>query len=139
MTDEQQESKEQLPAVTWSEFLESYPLNTVQLVSQYWGTEQGRYRFAPILRLYCSQCEGIRNFTGSWRLYGTVAHLDWVNDFLEYTCKDCGEAHKTFCVRSTPTENIGIAYAVKLGEFPEAHVELPRSLKTLLGNDYQTL
>jgi hypothetical protein len=146
MADEtQQEPKEQVPAnvLTWREFLESYPLNNGQLVVDYYrdnpqkNTSYPYVRLAPVLRLYCPKCEGIRNFVGKWDEHTEFQVLDQaVNEFLVYNCKDCGEARKTFCIRSAATKTKGVGYAIKIGEFPEAHVELPRSLKSLLGADY---
>jgi hypothetical protein len=149
MADEQQqESKEEAPAttrLTWREFLESFPLNSVQLVSDYYALNPERsgtdpfIRLTPILRLFCSKCEGIRNFSGKWQGYGTdkANNYQAINAFLQYGCRDCGVGQKTFCLRSAATEQKWVGYAIKIGEFPEVHVELPRSLKSLLGDDYE--
>ena len=123
----------------WREFLESFPVNTAQVVSEYWGTaEREPKRLAPTLRLYCWECEGIRNFIGHWRLYDLVRDTKWVNDFLEYTCRECAKAVKTFSIGSKiiGDPRFGLGFALKIGETPEAHVELPLSLKSLLGDDY---
>jgi hypothetical protein len=150
MADEQQpqESKEEVPAITpitWREFLESFPLNSGHLVSDYYAANPERnasepfIRVAPILRLFCPKCEGIRNFFGKWQGYGTdkVDNYNAINAFLQYVCRDCQGGQKTFCLRSAATKEKWVGYAIKIGEFPEVHVELPRSLKCLLGDDYE--
>jgi hypothetical protein len=144
MADERQEESEEQahPTLTWREFLESYPLNSYQLVADYYEKNRSSnyrpfIRLAPILRLYCATCEGVRNFDGEWEQEREFANTNPVNAFLEYTCKDCGEGSKTFCVISEATKSEGVGYAIKIGEFPEFHVEIPNSLKTLLGNDYE--
>jgi hypothetical protein len=127
--------------VPWSEFLEDYPINSVQNVSGYYEPTEEQYghpfrRLAPTLRLQCSKCKGVRNFTGHWTHHDTFSKGGIVHDFLKYTCKDCEEASKTFCVISQTIDENGNGCAVKIGEFPELHLELPRSIEKLLGDDY---
>ncbi len=127
--------------VTWSEFLEGYPINSVQNVSEYYERTKEKYgdpfrRMTPTLRLHCSKCKGVRNFSGRWIHHRTFSKGGVVHDFLKYTCKDCGEASKTFCVISQAIDENGNGCAIKIGEFPELHVELPRSVEKLLGEDY---
>ena len=145
MADEQQqESAAQATPVNWREFLESYPLNSGQLVSDYYAEDpqnnlNHRFkRLAPVLRLYCPMCEGVRNFAGTWQGYvGSFSDYNLVNGFLQYFCKDCGRGQKTFCLKSAATKTKWVGYAIKVGEFPDAYVELPKSLKSLLGDDYE--
>lgn len=135
--DTQPEEKEP-ERIPWSEFLESYPLNTLKQVSGYSERSEGYspfVRIAPTIRLYCIKCEGIRNFSGIWVHESSFHDMTIVRDFLQYTCKDCEKGEKTFCVISGATDDAGNGIAFKIGEIPEIHVELPRSLKPLLGDD----
>jgi len=128
--------------IQWKAFLEDYPINSVQNVTGYYERKEDEnayrpfVRLAPILRLHCSKCEGIRNFAGRWVHEGDFREGGIVQDFLLYTCKDCGEGSKTFCVISRDADDNGNGQAVKIGEFPELHLDLPRSMKGLLGDDF---
>lgn len=127
--------------VPWAKFLEDYPINSLQNVSGYYEKRDPQYgdpyrRQTPTLRLHCAKCKGVRNFNGKWTHHDTFSKGGIVNDFLKYTCRDCGEASKTFCVISQPTDENGNGCAVKIGEFPELHLELPASMEKFLGDDY---
>jgi len=138
------EQKETQPKefVPWKDFLESYPLNSVQNVSGYYSRKSDSSAFnpfvreVPILRLHCTHCEGIRNFSGRWVHHGDFRESGVVEDFLKYTCRDCREGTKTFCILSQPIEEEGNGTAIKIGELPELHIEVPQSLKKLLGDEY---
>ncbi len=122
--------------------MEDYPTNTAQNVSAYYERPEEEYgppfrRIAPTLRLHCNKCNGVRNFSGNWVHEGEFREGEIVRDFLKYTCKDCEKAEKTFCVLSQAIDEDGNGAAVKIGEFPELHLELPRSIKKLLGDDYK--
>lgn len=130
--------------IPWATFLEEYPLDTKQCVSGYYRAfPNGRggedlEKQTPVLRLYCAQCEGIRNFSGKWerqpKIYsGNDPILD---DFLIYTCNDCGKFRKHFCLFSGPYDNNGNGIAIKVGELPELDIAIPPSLPKLLGEDY---
>ena len=149
MADEpRQDSKEYVPAIqlTWREFLESYPVNSAHSVAHYWERTNGGIptefvRLAPILRLYCAaECQGVRNFAGHWEQIPEFQVADFekpINAFIQYTCKDCNKGYKTYALRSVAlSKPVFAGWALKLGEFPEVHVELPRSLKPRLGDDY---
>lgn len=131
--------------VPWREFLEDYPIDSVQNVSGYYlrkkdsHTHRPFIRVAPILRLHCPKCQGVRNFTGHWVHEEDFQKSSVVRDFLEYTCRDCNEGSKTFCVVSEAIDENGNGAAVKIGEFPELHLDLPRSIERLLGDDYDLL
>jgi hypothetical protein len=126
--------------VPWAEFLKDYPLNSVQNVSAYFEKTNDQYnpfrRLTPMLRLHCEKCMGVRNFVGRWTHHEFFSRGETLYDFLKYTCKDCGEAIKTFCVVSQASDNLGNGCAVKIGEFPDLHLDLPRSVEKLLGDDY---
>lgn len=138
------EQKSEEAFIPWRQFLEEYPLNSVQKVSEYYRKTDEQYdphrRNAPILRLWCpdQNCRGVRNFAGEWQHYPSVRDTKVYHDFLVYRCRDCGEAEKTFCVASQAIDNDGNGCAVKIGEFPEAHIDIPSSLPKLMGEDYPT-
>jgi len=128
--------------VPWADFLEGYPINSVQKVSGYYERKKGTQvlnpyvRLAPVLRIHCPNCQGIRNFAGHWVHHPEFRDGDFVWDFLDYTCKDCDEGSKTFCVASQMIDENGNGLAVKIGEFPELYLELPRSMEKLFGKRY---
>ncbi len=145
MTEQKEPAEEkQIPPadlMPWREFLEDCPINSVQNVSEYYEKTESQYgdpfcRLAPTLRLHCAKCKGVRNFDGRWTHHGTFSKGSVVHDFLKYTCKDCEESSKTFCVISQAIDEEGNGCAVKIGEFPELHLELPQSVEKLLGDDY---
>lgn len=130
----------QADLMPWRVFLEDCPINSAQKVSEYYERDGDGYepfrRLSPTLRLHCYKCNGVRNFNGRWTHHRGFRESCVVYDFLEYTCKDCEEASKTFCVISEAIDDKGNGIAVKIGEYPELHLELPRSLEKLLGDDY---
>ena len=151
MTDEEAttlESEEEQPEeklIPWKQFLEEYPVNTYQKVTEYYmktSHTQGTNlrRETPILRLWCpnENCQGIRNFAGKWERFDTisVSNEKWIWDFLTYTCRDCGERSKTFCIAARVIEGINIGEVIKIGEYPEPHINIPSGLPKLLGEDY---
>lgn len=130
--------------IPWATFLEEYPLDTKQFVSDYYSMERGDYgnvykvRQTPVLRLYCAHCDGIRNFSGKWERQEKIhdPREAVVDDFLIYTCHDCREYQKRYCLFSGPYDDKGNGIAVKAGEFPELDIAIPSTLPKLFGEDY---
>ncbi len=129
--------------VTWSEFLESHPVGSVQKVAGYFRRNEKLPNvympFAhetPVLRLHCAECDGIRNFEGLWRHHRGFEKPGILEDFLKYTCRDCQKGEKTYCVVICPIDNAGNGEAIKIGEIPELYVQVPKSLEKLLGDDF---
>jgi hypothetical protein len=129
------------------EFLESYPMRTPQKVSGY--AELDRYgdyqKLAPQIRLWCSNelCEGYRLFNGSWHRAGDLGKKQLARDFLVYKCRNCSMTEKTFSILSIyipskADEDQTLGVAIKVGEYPELHIDIPSSLPSLLGTDYST-
>jgi hypothetical protein len=124
------------------EFLESYAANSVQLVTGYYAARNRGFggdqyfRAAPLLKLWCSICKGYRNFDGKWVHCGTFTAMEAVEDFLKYTCRDCKQGQKTYSLISCAMDEEGLGQIVKVGEYPELHVDIPESLSTLLGQEY---
>lgn len=131
------------PFITFRQFLEEFPLNTAQKISGYYkdeGTQYNRYqKLAPQIRLYCNgeMCEGYRRFDGRWSSPSELGGKDLSRDFLVYRCRDCVTGEKTFCILSMPYDNAGQGFAIKVGEFPELHIDLPSALPKLLGEEYR--
>jgi len=140
--EQKEESEEAL--IPWKEFLEEYPIDSIQKVSEFYEETDSQYRplkrKAPILRLWCwnENCKGIRNFSGRWEHDPNVSDFSIYNDFLIYTCKDCGESKKTFCIIAQIIDREGNGKVIKIGEFPEQHIDIPSGLPKLMGDDYST-
>lgn len=135
------ETESEEDVVPWKIFLEEYPVGTIQKVSGYWRDtgNSGYYRyerFAPTLRLVCDKCDGIRNFDGKWTHHSHVTDPSGCDDFLVYTCRDCHEFEKHYCIYSD-WANDGSGVALKIGEYPQLNIEIPSSLPKLLGEDYR--
>jgi hypothetical protein len=90
----------------------------------------------PPLRLYCKICDGIRNFRGKW-IYSESASSDATPDnFLVYTCRDCGKYEKHFCLWSRTLDDQEGGEVLKIGEYPQLYIKLPTNLSKLFGDDY---
>jgi hypothetical protein len=134
-------NKKKEKLIPFATFLEEYPTGTQQTVKDFYDTMtlNSRKQFkkcTPVLRLYCGECNGTRNFDGKW------THNDYVNlpgdvedDFLVYTCRDCDECEKHYCLFFLPIE-FGNGEVMKIGEYPELNIKIPTSLPKLLGKDY---
>ncbi|MGB7209052.1 MAG: hypothetical protein WBD27_10365 [Pyrinomonadaceae bacterium] len=130
------------PRIPFKEFLESYPLNSVQDITGYFAVfgvnNQYTEKLTPELRLWCNgeECQGFRRFDGKWGMKSDIGIKEPSNDFLTYTCRDCKIKTRVFCIRSIFADDNGNGTAVKVGEFPELHIDLPSYLPTLLGDQY---
>lgn len=128
--------------LSFKEFLEEYPIGTYQKVSEYCKWTQASYghqyywaKCAPQLRLHCKECNGTRNFQGGW-VHSDSADSDYKDDFLVYTCRDCGIQEKHFCLSSKYLDDQESGDVAKIGEYPSLHIKLPTNLSKLLGDDY---
>ena len=128
------------PAITFAEFLENYPTNTLQVVNDFYENIDNRNfkKAVPMLRLWChgSNCAGYRRFEGRWDGTGYISLEDISNDFLVYFCRDCGVEKKTFCLISAMFDQTGGGKILKVGEFPDLHIDVPNSLAGLLGDEW---
>lgn len=136
--EKQATEKPAVKLVPFQTFLEEYPLNSPQHVSGYCQIGNYPEKKTPRLRLWCGDehCQGYRRFDGHWESPRSLGDQDVSYDFLVYTCRDCGKTRKTFCIGSAVSKPPGNGVAVKIGEFPEVHIDLPSFLPTLLGEDY---
>lgn len=125
-------------SIPFKEFLENEPVNSIRLVSNFYTHKDRSYfKEAPILRLHCDSCEGVRNFSGVWNQHNFIKKDTLNLDYLVYKCKDCGSDFKWFSIMSI-TMLGGNGAVHKVGEVPESHIDLPSNLPSLLGEDYTT-
>lgn len=134
--------KEEEPEfIPFATFLADYPTGTWQKVTDcYNDRHRSSYdrllKCTPPLRLYCSKCNGVRNFDGKWKHYHYFEKGKTAEDFLVYTCRDCDEYEKHYCLLSWLIDEEGGGEVIKIGEYPELNIKLPTSLPKLLGEDY---
>lgn len=128
--------------IEWREFLESYPVGTSQIVKNYYGERKDYagssspyFRATPRLNLYCDTCEGYRHFDGKWRFHQHFGDGDTVEDFIDYKCRDCSQGKKIFCISSRADEGLK-GHALKIAEYPDQYIEIPKSLRKLLDSDF---
>ena len=142
----EEDSFDKMTPLKFKEFLEDYSLNTFQRVSDFYfdngkGTSD-YYRYeksVPQLKLWCADehCQGYRRFDGKWKSKNELGGDEIFSDFLIYTCRDCGTKQKTYCLRHIAAPKGG-GLIIKIGEYPDVHIDLPPYLPTLLGEDYKT-
>jgi len=136
-------NKEKEELIPFATFLEEYPTGTQQTVKDFYDTTKESYpnqfrKCTPVLRLYCEKCKGTRNFDGEWTCNHPVnleGQDELKDDFLVYTCRDCDECEKHYCLLFLPIE-FGNGVVIKIGEYPELNIKIPTSLPKLLGEDY---
>jgi len=131
----QEETKETV--VPWATFLEEYPVGAMQNVSGYATRSPGRTEIVvPLLRLYCTVCDGIRNFAGDV-IWGSSPRDDLGESIFVYICRDCRKGIRRYYLVSRLLDYAtGSGMAVKAGEYPELNINIPPSLPGLLGKDY---
>lgn len=134
------ENEEKQVFIPFKQFLEEFPLNTAQHVGEYYEVvaHGDLWKLAPQLRLWCDDenCQGYRRFDGNWHHRSDAGIKDVSRDFLVYKCRDCGVRAKTFCILSHASGKNGVGIALKIGEFPELHIDIPTYLPKLLGEEY---
>jgi hypothetical protein len=119
----------------WKDFLESTPAYVVcefkSLAKDVaptgpviWGIT------SPRLQLYCEVDDGIRNFDPV-QAHTFPSHY---TEFLRYTCRDCGQWHKTFALVLSLEESgkSTILTALKMGEYPPFGSHLAKRLQAML-------
>ncbi len=149
MTETQENPKtgndeEQAELLSFRKFLEEYPIGTSQKVEGYYNDtgKAGYYRYekyAPSLRLNCNKCGGVRNFDVKWQHSSYLDNKEpsrAEDDFLVYTCRDCEEYTKHYCLWAVPGGENGEGNVIKIGEYPELNIKLPTGLSKLFGADY---
>jgi hypothetical protein len=137
--DNEEEKQEFVP---FAKFLKEYPVGTDLNVKAYFRdtriADYNRYKkCSPVLRLHCGQCGGTRNFDGEWEHYKFInKETRGKDDFLVYTCRDCGQYKKHYCLCGWPIDDDGNGRVIKIGEYPELNIKIPTHLPKLIGDDY---
>jgi len=88
---------------------------------------------APHIKLYCSTCEGRRNFQSNDQhaLKDGLTRL-----LLTYSCLDCGKVTHTFALIIRWKQGSPLTAALKIGQWPAFGPPPPTVLKGLLGQYY---
>jgi hypothetical protein len=119
----------------WKEFLESTPAyvearfqNLIHDMTPSASTTAWGFP-APRIQLYCEVDDGVR-----WFDCGVESVKYFGNQFLVYTCRDCGRWVKTFALILLPDvkANPILLRAMKLGEHPPFGSHLSKRLADLL-------
>lgn len=138
-------SKEKEELIPFGKFLEEYPIGTNQKVEDYYVDTKNTssyYRYekcVPTLQLHCEKCGGKRNFDGKWQHSSYLDNKEpsrAEDDFLVYTCRDCEEYTKHYCLWAATAGQNGEGQIIKIGEYPELNIKLPTGLSKLFGEDY---
>lgn len=124
------------PKRTFAEFLQSTPPNTTEeLVDVVEVSKSGPdYVAKPVIRLHCEYCEGERFFTTRDSSVPLLSE-DWKNCFLDYFCRNCRRAIRTFSLAVCRKDDSGSGAAMKYGELPEFGPPTPARVITLIGPD----
>jgi len=122
---------------TWRSFLESVPPGVQAHVSDMVDESRtARGDTGPLARpnvaLHCESCDGERLFRDTAVPALTLSSKHPTNHFLNYACRNCGQASKTFAVLLKADEAGSGGVAWKYGEYPrfDPHTH-PRLLKIL--------
>lgn len=125
--------------LTFGAFLETIHPNIQRKVTELWvltayqGSATPR-SCAPVLRLHCSQCDGVRTFRSDSEEYlWSIDNRDDIH--LIYTCGDCHSFIKRFSLSIERDSKIGFGEAYKYGELPPYGVPVPNKLLRLFGRD----
>lgn len=128
-------------SIPFTKFLEEFPLNSAQKVDGYfefYGRDNNVRKLAPQLKLWCDgdDCQGYRRFDGEWKNKYDIGTEGVARDYLIYRCRDCNIKEKTFCLLSGFAAENGQGHVLKVGEFPDIHIDIPSYLPKLLGDEY---
>jgi hypothetical protein len=138
--------------VGWATFLKGYSPGAYSLVTNLYPSHPipttPKLLHYPTLRLWCSQCEGERNFniendlpkpsSGTRRTEEAQQYQitdDWQYTALVYICRDCTIYKKIYSValRSDTRTSNGLGAAIKIGEYPLEDEPFPTRLWKLVG------
>ena len=144
MADEGQADLEKPSALSFAEFLETTPPNTMTeiadiAVRKIHAGGAVSYTFSqPDIQLHCSSdsCNGTRFFRHDVNL-GANGAVDghWHNVFLTYFCANCRRTAKTFAISVIRLPDRTSGRCKKFGELPEFGPPTPSRLIKLIGPD----
>ncbi|MBN2211869.1 MAG: hypothetical protein JW709_10785 [Sedimentisphaerales bacterium] len=123
--------------VPWSDFLTNSPPAVEMGIRDALGSirqPDTAPLLVPHIKLYCSVCEGKRNFesTDQIQLNDGLRRL-----FMTYSCRDCGTMTHTFALIIRWKQGSPLITALKIGQWPAFGPPPPSILKSLLGQYYE--
>lgn len=121
---------------TLKEFLEDVPPGCECLVIKAFTGRLHSTHFElaiPEINLYCMspECSGVRKFKSESSFY--TSKLNETNDFLTYSCRNCGESEKVYAIRSRLEKNNEDVIVYKFGELPAFGPPTPPRVMSILG------
>lgn len=119
------------------EFLERTPPGTKVLIADFEASDrQGHQQVRmPGIELHCSQCNGQRFFAPSGSAAYVGCERNPVNTFLDYFCRNCRIALKTFALGAEYDGEAKKWCVFKYGEEPSFGPPTPARTITLIGPD----
>ena len=138
MSEEQQQVKQEITAVTFSDFLENIPPSTTTKISVLAKSSNHSYKLlTPEIQLHCPDetCNGTRFFRCTNRNDTFLLNNTYNFIYLSYICSNCRKTIKTFSIaaKKDTTSNSGECY--KFGEIPLYGPPTPSRLIKLIGPD----
>jgi hypothetical protein len=126
------------PETTFKAFLEGTPPDTYVHVTDLRLANNDRYLETPDIEMFCesSSCSGLRIF----RAGEILGQTSWRNEFLRYTCRNCGTRNYIFAIAFLlevwpTTTSPGRAKCLKYGQQPSFGPPTPTRLISLIGED----
>lgn len=141
MNDTQDTVKSSSP-VSYLEFLTSVPPLQSRWVTEFWERAKSGYIALgkPTITIHCSSedCGGDR-FFDCQDTTGGLYRTDRPNCIITlYSCRHCGQAHKTFALLTEQIVEPALAKIIKLGEWPPFGPPTPPRLIAIIGQDRET-
>ncbi len=86
------------------------------------------------MRLHCEheKCDGVRYFAPTATT--TLRLGKWDNEFITFSCKNCGSKHKTYSIAGLLLPDGKVAQMFKYGELPAFGPPTPKKIQALLGS-----
>jgi len=130
-----QPAKPKYPTLQFADFLENSPPYQTVIILDLWSSDRGSINAcAPELTLFCEHCQGMRFFKYYHSTGGLYNKPENVL-FLQYQCKNCEQALKSFSLLAHDLLDEGAGVVVKLGEWPPFGPKTPSRLLRLLGSN----
>lgn len=122
----------------WSEFLEGVPPNTTHAFKNlvvFSDSQVAWFLPTPRLRLFCTRDDGFRSFERNRAADSSLRIQQLTQDFLVYTCRDCGFVQHSFALRIVLESERQIVRVMKVGQFPPFGLPVPARIGKLLGKE----
>ncbi len=125
----------------WKLFLESQPPNQETEIANLTDGTLPYIIQRPALNLFCEAdtCNGERFFDtrSSTPQLRAEDQEKWIQLFLNYSCRNCGDSHKAYAVTIWAAKNGPHGKAIKFGEWPPFGPRVPTKMIKLLGEDQE--